>query len=170
MHLGRLLCGSFLWLGHSTIRSLFLQRNTISISGKEKEMRIPLDKAIEKIVALGVPGLVLVIVIAKTGLAGGAAIVAALATLGGPWGMMGGLALLGVLVLISQAIAKYGVEIVAKGVTRGLVEKRMSKEEIIKKIDSYWFLSDPLKRQIKDVVEDCFRNGDDEDGAVVPLA
>ena len=41
-------------------------------------MKMPLDKVAEKIVALGVPGLVLVIVIAAVGPAGGAAIVTAL--------------------------------------------------------------------------------------------
>jgi len=45
--------------------------------------KLSLDKIAEKIAALGIPGLILVIAIATSGLAGGAAIVAALATLGG---------------------------------------------------------------------------------------
>ena len=45
-------------------------------------MRFPFDKLIARLVALGVPGLVLVVAIAFTGLFGGAAIVAALAMLG----------------------------------------------------------------------------------------
>jgi hypothetical protein len=114
---------------------------------------MPLDKVIEKIVALGVPGFVLVIVIAAVGPVGGAAIVTALATLGGPLGMMGGLALLGLLVLISNAIAGYGSERVAYEVIQGLVKQGMSKEEIIEKIDSYWFLSYSLKKKMKDMVE-----------------
>ena len=44
-------------------------------------MKMPLDKVIEKVVALGVPGLVLVIVIAAVGPVGAAAITTALATL-----------------------------------------------------------------------------------------
>ena len=131
-------------------------------------MKMPLDKIIEKIVALGVPGLVLVIVIATTGLAGGAAIVAALATLGGPFGMMGGLAVLGLLVLISHAIAEYGVEIVANRVIQGLLKNGMSKEEIIKKLDNYWFLSNSLKKKLKDMVKDY--QVDNEDGEPVPSA
>ena len=125
-------------------------------------MKIPLDKVIEKIVALGVPGLVLVIVIATTGLAGGAAIVTALAILGGPLGMMGGLAVLGILVLIFNAITEYGVEVVANRVIQGLIEKGMSKEEIIKKIDTYWFLSYNLKRKMKDMVTDYRSDEDDK--------
>ena len=122
--------------------------------------------------ALGVSGLVLVIVMATTGLAGGAAIVAALATLGGPLGgMMVGLAVLGLLVLISNAIAEYGVNVIANRVIQGLLEKGMSKEEIIKKIDSYWFLSSSLKRKMKDMVNDYQVNDeDDEAGAAVPSA
>ncbi len=131
-------------------------------------MKIPLDKVIEKVVALGVPGLVLVIVIATTGLAGGAAIVAALAALGGPFGMMGGLLVLALLVLISNAIAEYGVKRVGNLVIRGLMKKGMSKEEINKKIDSYWFLSDSLKKKLKDMVNDY--QVDDEDGQAEPSA
>jgi len=132
-------------------------------------MKIPLDKIVEKIVALGVPGLVLVIVIATTGLAGGAAIVAALATLGGPFGgMWAGLAVLGLVVLISQAIAEYGVEIVANRVIQGLLKNGMSKEEIIKKLDNYWFLSNSLKKKLKDMVKDY--QVDNEDGEPVPSA
>jgi hypothetical protein len=69
-----------------------------------------LDKVVEKIVALGVPGLVLLVVMAASGWAGGAAIVTALSMLGGPAGMLGGLLCLGVMVLISHALAKYGFE------------------------------------------------------------
>lgn len=129
-------------------------------------MKLPLDKVVEKIVALGVPGLVLVMVIGTTGLAGGAAIVAALATLGGPFGMLGGLALLGLLILISHAIAEYGVEIVANRVIRGLLQSGMSKEEIIQKIDGYWFLSSSLKRKMKDIVRNYRPDEDDTSGAV----
>ena len=132
-------------------------------------MKMPLDKIIEKIVALGVPGLVLVIVIAAVGPTGGAAIVTALATLGGPLGMMGGLAVLGLLVLISQAIAKYGVETVVKGVIQGLMEKGVSKEEIMKEIDGYWLLSDSLKKKLKDMLKNYPEDDkDDEAGATVP--
>ena len=126
-------------------------------------MKIPLDKVIEKVVALGVPGLVLVIVMATTGLAGGAAIVAALATLGSPLGgMMVGLAVLGVLVLISNAIGEYGVEVVANRVIEGLLKNGMSKKEIIQKIDGYWFLSSSLKRKMKDIVTNYQPDEDDK--------
>jgi len=100
---------------------------------------------------------------ATTGLAGGAAIVAALATLGSPLGgMMVGLAVLGVLVLISNAIGEYGVEVVANRVIQGLLKNGMSKKEIIQKIDGYWFLSSSLKRKMKDIVTNYQPDEDDK--------
>jgi len=114
--------------------------------------KLSLDKLAEEITALGVPGLILAIAIATSGLAGGAAIVAALAALGGPLGMLGGLALLGVLVLISNAIAAYGAEAVIKKVIVNLKTKGISKEEVLKKIDSY-LISMGLKLKAKDYIE-----------------
>ena len=43
---------------------------------------VPLEKIVSKVAALGVPGLILLIAIAATGLTGAAAITAALAALG----------------------------------------------------------------------------------------
>ena len=82
--------------------------------------------------------------------------------------MTGFILLPDLLVLFSQAIAKYGVETVAKRVIQGLMEKGMSKEEIIKKLDSYWFLSNSLKKKLKDMVKDY--QVDNEDGEPVPSA
>ena len=65
-------------------------------------------KTAGKIAGLGVPRIALVVVMSSTGLSGGAAIVTALAFLGGPLGMLGGLAILGILVFIGSAISKYG--------------------------------------------------------------
>ena len=59
-----------------------------------------MDKLVDKIVALGVPGLVLLIAMSATGWAGAAALTTALAALGGPLGMLGGIAVLGMLSLI----------------------------------------------------------------------
>ena len=71
---------------------------------------IPIDKVAEKIAALGIPGLVLIVFMTGSGLTGGAAIVAALAAIGGTvgTGMLGGIAGLGVMVLISSAISRFG--------------------------------------------------------------
>jgi hypothetical protein len=110
-----------------------------------------MDKIVDKIVALGVPGLVLLVAIGTTGLAGGAAVVAALALLGGPLGMLGGLALLGLMVLISNAVAKYGFRRIFESVVKGLQSKGTSRGEILSKINGYP-ISEDLKRQLRDLL------------------
>jgi hypothetical protein len=69
-----------------------------------------MDEVVKKVAALGLPGVILVITIATTGLTGAAAIIAALAFLGGPAGMLGGIAVLGLTSLISNALAKVILE------------------------------------------------------------
>lgn len=103
-----------------------------------------MDKVIELIASFGVPGLVLVVAISATGFAGAAAITTALAALGGPLGMLGGVAMLGVLMVISRAITKYGFQAIFKGVLKKLMEDGMSKADIIEKIDSY-----PISKELK---------------------
>lgn len=107
-------------------------------------MKLPLDKLIVRIIALGVPGLVLVAAIAFTGLAGAAAIVAALAMLGGPLGMVGGIFVMGLLVLLGQAVAEYGFETVFCRVLHGLKANGETKDQILKKIESY-----PISLELK---------------------
>ena len=109
-----------------------------------------MDKVIETIAALGVPGLVLVVAMSATGFAGAAAITTALAALG-PGGMLGGIVLLGAMGLISTAIAKYGFQAIFKGVLNRLMEQGMSKADIIKKIDSYP-ISKELKLKLKEYI------------------
>jgi hypothetical protein len=69
-----------------------------------------MDEIVKKIAALGLPGVVLVIVMATTGLTGAAAITSALAILGGPAGMLGGIAVLGLTGLVTDALARVGLE------------------------------------------------------------
>ncbi|MDB9313353.1 hypothetical protein PN462_09605 [Spirulina sp. CS-785/01] len=69
-----------------------------------------MDEVVKKVAALGLPGVILVITMAATGLTGAAAITSALAFLGGPAGMLGGLAMLGITGLIADALAKVGLE------------------------------------------------------------
>lgn len=96
-----------------------------------------MDKIVEKLVGLGVPGLVLLVAVSTSGLSGGAAIVTALSTLGGPFGMMGGLTVLGGLTLIGDAIGEYGVELIFKEVLKGLKQRGIKQVDIREAIDSY---------------------------------
>ena len=112
-----------------------------------------MDAVVDKIAALGVPGLVLVVAMAFTGLAGTAAMTAGLALLGGPFGMLGGIAVLGVLALISRALARYGFEAIFKGVLNRLRAEGKTNDEIKEAVDGYWFVSDYLKRKLRDCVD-----------------
>jgi NADH:ubiquinone oxidoreductase subunit 4 (subunit M) len=105
---------------------------------------VVVDAVVDKLVALGVPGLVLLVAIATMGVSGGAAIVAALAFLGGPFGMMGGIAVLGVVGLVSQALASYGLEAIFKAVVERLREQGKSHAEIRQELASY-----PISRTLK---------------------
>ena len=111
------------------------------------------DKVIDKIAALGVPGLVLVVAMALSGWAGAAALTTGLAALGGPFGMLGGIAVLLILALISKALAQYGFKAVFKGVLNRLKAKGMTNDEIKRTVDGYWFVSGDLKRKLIDYVE-----------------
>ncbi|MBN3963074.1 hypothetical protein [Nostoc sp. NMS8] len=108
-----------------------------------------MDKLVDKIAALGVPGLVLLVAIAVTGWAGAAAITAALAVLGEPFGMLGGIAVLGLLALMSQGLAEYGFEAVFNSTVDQLRTRGKSKSDIEREIKSYPISSD-LKLKIKD--------------------
>lgn len=111
-----------------------------------------MDKLVAKIVGLGVPGLVLLFAISSVGVAGAAAIVASLALLGGPFGMLGGIGTLCLLVLISDGITKYGFENIYKSVIKGLLQKGESKKSIFNKIEKYP-ISKGLKLKLKDYLE-----------------
>ena len=97
-----------------------------------------MDKVISTITSLGVPGLVLLIAIGASGLSGAAAITFALSSIG-PGGILGGIAFLGVLSVISNAVTEYGFEAILKGVLNEFYAQGESKESIIRKINSYPF-------------------------------
>ena len=115
-----------------------------------------MDKIIDKIVGLGVAGLVLTIAMATTGAAGFAAVTAALAIIGGPFGgMIAGITVLGLISAISTIIAEYGIDKVVTEIVKGLIKKGKTKEEICNELDKNpWnlALSKDLKLKVKDMV------------------
>ena len=121
------------------------------------------SKVFEVIASLGVPGLVLWVMIATSGFAGGAALTTALASLGGPFGMLGGLALLAIL-------AKYGKEIASIGLDGlGILLEKMnlSRSEAKQMIESS-ILPGAVKKTVSEALdtidpaedENCLPNED----------
>lgn len=102
-----------------------------------------MEKLVSKIVGLGIPGLILLVAINATGLAGAAAITAALAALG-PGGMIGGVALLCATGLIVDGLAEYGFAAIFEAVVRELIVRGETKESIKAKIDRY-----PVSKALK---------------------
>ena len=111
-----------------------------------------MDKIVQKLVAMGIPGLVLLAVASTTGLAGGAALITALAVMGGPFGIAGGVIAIATLALAVDAVAEYGFEKIAKAVVKGLKNEGHSRNDIIVKIRGYKILSSSLKEKILKIV------------------
>lgn len=125
-------------------------------------VNLTIDKAAEIIAALGVPGLVLVMLMAASPWYGAAAMTSSLAILGGPLGMAGGLAALPVLTLIAILLTRFGFEQVFQAVLNGLRKKGKTKEEILEIIDSYP-ISKGLKRKLRELIEEyCEENKEAE--------
>lgn len=110
-----------------------------------------MDKIVSKIAALGVPGLVFLFAVGATGLAGAASITTALAALG-PGGMIGGIATLGIMGLISEAIAEYGFDAIFKAVVIELYKRGEDSESLFIKIDKYP-VSKGLKLKLKEKIK-----------------
>jgi len=105
---------------------------------------VPFDKVVGSISGLGVPGPVLLTAMAISGWAGAAALTTALAALGGPFGMLGGVAVLGVLAIASYGLSQFGFERIAVAVIKQLRKKGRKKDDIIAEIGRY-----PISRGMK---------------------
>ena len=81
---------------------------------------------------------------AVSGWSGAAALTTALAALGGPAGMLGGIGLLAVLALISWGIAEYGFEKIAVAVIKELKRKGRKRSDVLREIEGY-----PISRGMK---------------------
>lgn len=111
-----------------------------------------MDKIVSKIAALGIPGLIFMVALSATGLAGGAAITAALAALG-PGGMIGGIATLGIIGLISEAITEYGFDTIFSAVVNELYKRGENIDSLLKKIDKY-----PVSKSLKSKLKEKLRS------------
>ena len=121
---------------------------------------LPLDKIAEVIAGFGVPGLVLVMFITTSSWSGAAAITSSLAALG-PFGMLGGIAAMGVLSFISRALTKYGFEKVFSALLIKLKEDGRTSEDIRSEINVYP-ISDELKRKLEEFIEEFYEEENHE--------
>ncbi len=121
---------------------------------------LPLDKISEVIAGLGVPGLVLVMLMTVSPWVGAAAITSSLAALG-PFGMLGGIATLGILAFISRALAEFGFERVSRAVLVKLRENGRTCQEIIEEIESYP-ISRELRKRLREFIENSCEGENDE--------
>ena len=123
------------------------------------------NELIASIAALGVPGLVLLATMSFTGFAGAAAITTALASLGGPFGMLGGIALLGTMALISRGLASYGFDRIFDAVLDELNKTGKSLEDVRREISGY-----PLPRWLVDMLMEKLDKGTvDSIGATIAI-
>ncbi|MEH2307096.1 hypothetical protein [Nostoc sp.] len=74
-----------------------------------------MDDIVKKLAGLGLPGVILVILTVTTG-GSSAAVAATLTALGGPFGIVGGIALLGLVTLVGDTVTGYGIEAILKGI------------------------------------------------------
>ncbi|MFC5847882.1 hypothetical protein [Deinococcus petrolearius] len=110
----------------------------------------------DKIVGLGLPGLLLLLLIGTSGLAGAAAVTASLALLGGPFGMLGGIAALGILAMISRSVSGYGFENLLRKVVDRLKNQGKSEKDIMEYVNELPVSSD-LKQKMRDYLTSAFR-------------
>ena len=101
----------------------------------------------------------MLVAVATSGFAGAAALTTALAALGGPLGMLGGVGVLLLLVLVSRALASYGFPRMAQAVVRGLIARGESSESIRKKLDSIpkWAIAAELRARIYETLAENVR-------------
>ena len=107
-----------------------------------------MDEVVRKLASIGLPAIILLITMASTGLAGAAAITAALAMLG-PGGMVGGIVLLGIVGLASDALSKYGLTALLKAIYSERRSRGESLQNLCREIDSL-----PISKELKLVLKD----------------
>ena len=107
-----------------------------------------MDEIVKKIAGLGLPGIFLVLATAAGGGIGNtAAVVSAIMTLGGPFGLIGGLGVLGLAASVGDVIAGYGIE----ALLMGIYQERSKTESVrflLKEIKDLP-ISDELKAKLK---------------------
>lgn len=142
--LGILCLGLLIWAIRLRKSNIVLQAEITELS---KQLQAAIDRlavyetgqksrnffrVVDLLAAAGVPGLVLLAAMAVSGFTGAAAITVALASIGGPAGILGGI---GVLVSIGVAIAKFGISELSIAVVKKILENK-SQARVLHEIDA----------------------------------
>ena len=118
---------------------------------------LKLERLVTETAALGVSGLILVMAVSSTGLVGAVAAAAGLAMLV-PGGMIGGMAAMGLALLISNGIAEYGLEAILEAVIKELLSEGHSKQSIKNEISKCW-IATGMKHRLYVAVDRNQRKG-----------
>ncbi|MEH2058013.1 MAG: hypothetical protein V7K97_17990 [Nostoc sp.] len=74
-----------------------------------------MDEIVKKLAGLGLPGVILVVLTAASG-GSSAAVAATLTMLGGPFGIVGAIALLGLITVVGDIVTGYGIEAILQSI------------------------------------------------------
>lgn len=113
-----------------------------------------MDKLVKKLAPFGVMGIVFIVALTSAmsaGLVGAAAFTTCMAALG-PGGMIGGIATLGIVGLVTSLATDYGYDAIVLAVVKEQL-KTKNKEEVWNEINSKKLISKDLKCKIKDFID-----------------
>lgn len=123
----------------------------------------PLDEIVRIAASVGAPAVLLIValsIVGAPGLAGAAALTAALALLGGPAGMPGGILVLTFVGGVSAALASYGLEALLVAIYNKRIETSGQPDivdVVVKEINTNKFLRTSQKRTIISAVTKTFQ-------------
>lgn len=139
-------------LSSEEIRSKFASMGLSpeEINKKLASMGVPLDEVTQKVASLGLPGVILVITVALSQ-ATSYPIAVALAILGGPLGILGGLGVLGLASVLGDVLTGYGFDAVLIAVYKER-RKKESQESLLKEVEGLPITED-LKLKLKHQIE-----------------
>lgn len=110
-----------------------------------------MEKILSKVAAVSVTGSVFQIACKGSKHTGCAAFTSGLSSLGGAFGMKGGLVTLGLVGIATDLVFEQAIDLILKGVVKQLYREGESLEEICSKIDEYP-VSIELKLKLKETV------------------
>jgi hypothetical protein len=120
------------------------------ISKKLASWGVSLDEVAKRIGSLGLPGTILVVTVSTSG-ATTYPVAFALAALGGPLGVFGGLGLLSLTTVVGDVLTNYGIEAVLGAIYKDR-RKQEAQEDLIKEVEGLP-ITQALKLKLKQQIE-----------------